>query len=115
ACLLKESAMIIRRRNLLQAGSAAAFVLPRVAIGQADQRPAISVAVQQIANANTLEPLREQSNVCQRIVHCYLECLIEQNLQGNLEQVPALATEWKRIDDRTIDFSLRRGVKFHNG
>lgn len=107
--------MIIRRRNLLQAGGAAAFVLPRVAIGQSDQRPVISVAVQQIANANTLEPLREQSNVCQRIVHSYLECLIEQNLQGNLEQVPALATAWKRIDDKTIEFSLRRGVKFHNG
>ncbi|MCP6247868.1 ABC transporter substrate-binding protein, partial [Klebsiella pneumoniae] len=29
--------------------------------------------------------------------------------------VPALATDWKRIDDRTVELNLRHGVKFHNG
>lgn len=29
--------------------------------------------------------------------------------------LPALAKSWKRIDDRTLDFELRDGVKFHNG
>ncbi len=28
---------------------------------------------------------------------------------------PALATEWKRLNDTTWQFKLRRGVKFHNG
>jgi peptide/nickel transport system substrate-binding protein len=28
---------------------------------------------------------------------------------------PLLATSWKIVDDTTIDFALRRGVKFHNG
>ncbi|MGE0716447.1 MAG: ABC transporter substrate-binding protein [Alphaproteobacteria bacterium] len=107
----------ITRRSVLKAGVAAgaAAALPRVAIAQADNRPTISVAVQQIANANTLEPLREQSNVGQRVVNSYMETLIDQDLQGELRQVPGLATEWRRIDDRTLELSLRRGVKFHNG
>ncbi len=29
--------------------------------------------------------------------------------------LPALAKSWKRIDDRTLEFQLQDGVKFHNG
>jgi len=109
--------MFLRRRRLLTTTglAAASFGLPRIAIGQADQRPSITIAVQQIANSASLEPLREQSNVGQRAFSFLFEPLIMQNLLGKLEAVPGVAESWKRIDDRTVEFTLRKGVKFHNG
>ena len=109
--------MSLRRRQLLSATglSAAGLVLPRIAIGQADRRPNITIAVQQIANSAALEPLREQSNVGQRAFSFIFERLIMENLLGQHEAVPGLAESWKRIDDRTVEFTLRKGVRFHNG
>jgi peptide/nickel transport system substrate-binding protein len=37
------------------------------------------------------------------------------NWDKNLNIVPALATSYKVKDQKTIDFTLRKGVKFHNG
>jgi peptide/nickel transport system substrate-binding protein len=105
--------MRLRRRTAL--GLAAAAALPRVAIAQADARPVITVAVQGIANTNTLENLREQSNVGERTSLMFSERLIELDYLGKLAQIPGLATSWRRIDDATLELSLRPGVKFHNG
>ena len=109
--------MILRRRHLIAASglAAAASAIPRVAIGQTDRRPSITIAVQQIANSAALEPLREQSNVGQRAFSFIFERLIMENLLGQLEAVPGLAESWKRIDERTVEFALRKGVRFHNG
>ena len=109
--------MFLRRRALIAASGLAAtsFGLPRIAVGQADRRPAMTIAVQQIANRAALEPLREPSNVGQRVFSFMFARLIMQNLLARLEEVPGLAESWKRIDDRTVEFTLRKGVKFHNG
>ncbi|GEP60577.1 ABC transporter substrate-binding protein [Reyranella soli] len=109
--------MFLRRRRLIATTglAAASLGLPRIAIGQADQRPSITIAVQQIANSASLEPLREQSNVGQRVFSFLYEPLIMQNLLGKLEAVPGVAESWKRLDERTVEFTLRKGVKFHNG
>ena len=82
---------------------------------QTDERPVITVAVQQIVNAGALDTLREQSNVGSRIFTSLFETLIDLDRQGDLSQKPGLAESWKRIDGRTIEFKLRQGVKFHNG
>ena len=42
-----------------------------------------------------------------------MEHLMELDKDGKL--VPRLATGWRWLDDRTLEFTLRQGVKFHNG
>ncbi len=47
-------------------------------------------------------------------VHAHFyEALLEQDTKGNF--VPLLAESWRSIDDRSWEFKLRKGVKFHNG
>lgn len=41
------------------------------------------------------------------------ESLIEWD--AKLNQRPALAESWKVVDNKTVDFTLRKGVRFHNG
>ncbi len=43
----------------------------------------------------------------------FLETLVGVSYDDKL--VPALATKWDRVDDLTWKFTLRSGVKFHNG
>jgi peptide/nickel transport system substrate-binding protein len=105
-----------RRRFMAGAGLAAGgLALPRFAIGQADERPTINIAVQQVATSASLEVVRERSNVGERVQQSIFETLIAPNLKSKLEPIPGLAESWKRIDSRTVELSLRKGVKFHNG
>lgn len=110
--------MMNSRRHLLKSGIAlgSTLVLPRFSIAQADSRPSVTIAVQKVSNSNVLDVLREQSNVGERVFFSSLwEGLISKNWRGNLEAVPGLATEWRRVDDKTVELKLRQGVKFHNG
>ncbi|MCX7384598.1 MAG: ABC transporter substrate-binding protein [Alphaproteobacteria bacterium] len=104
--------MRLPRRSLL---ASSVVALPRIAVGQADQRPSITIAVQRIANSNTLDNLREQSNVGERTLLMFNERLIDMDWRGNLAMRPGLAESWRRIDDKTLEFTLRDGVRFHNG
>ena len=102
------------RRALI--GAAASAALPRIAIAQADTRPALTIAVQKIANTGTLEPLREQSsNASEHYLAALLDTPIARNQQHWLERTPGLATTWRRVDDRTVELTLRPGVRYHDG
>jgi peptide/nickel transport system substrate-binding protein len=103
----------LSRRGAL--GLAAAASLPLPALAQADGRPAVTVAVQNITTSNTLEMLLEQSNVGTRIFRNYVEPLVDTDWIGDMSLRPGLATAWQRLDDRTVEFELREGVRFHNG
>lgn len=107
---------ITRRSALgLMGATAGSLILPRSVFSQG-KRPSVTIAVQKITNNNTLDVWNEQSNVGERIFYPnFWEGLILRDWMGNQGPVPGLATEWRRIDDKTIELKLRQGVKFHNG
>ena len=41
------------------------------------------------------------------------DSLIHADMDGNL--VPGLALSWQQVDDRILEFKLRKGVRFHDG
>ena len=57
-----------------------------------------------------VETLREQSNVGTRIFSSFLECPIFVDWTGGMGKMPGLAKSWRRIDDRTLELTLRDGV-----
>ena len=107
----------ITRRGFIATSMAAGALAatPRLLFADSLKRPTITIAVQQVVNSGALEPLREQSNVGSRIFYSIFDHLIDADRQGDLSLKPGLATEWKRIDEKTLELKLRQGVKFHNG
>lgn len=98
--------MKLLRRHAL--GFAGALTLPRFALAHGDNRPSITVAVRKISTSNTLEPMREQSNVGQRIFYTFAEKLTDHAWTDNLSLQPGLAESWRRIDGRTLELNFAR-------
>ncbi len=64
------------------------------------------------------EPLTAGASTTQaryRVQYNIFNNLIEFDFKGTKGFMPSLAESWKRIDDRTLELKLRKGVKFHNG
>jgi len=97
------------------AALAVAGLITTGTVAQVDTRPVVKVAVQQVSTSGTLTPLREQSNVGSRSFPMIFAPLIDINRQGDLAPIAGLASSWKRIDDRTVELTLRKGARFHNG
>ena len=79
----------------------------------AAERPDFVVAVQK--NPPTMEPARENSNMAMRVIYNVLDTLIDIDFKDDFKLIPGLATSWTRIDDKTLEFKLREGVKCHDG
>jgi peptide/nickel transport system substrate-binding protein len=64
-------------------------------------------------DANSMDPYARQETFLLLMDMSFYEPLLRWNREMKLE--PALATEWKQTDPTTWRFTLRQGVKFHDG
>ncbi|MCL1949172.1 MAG: ABC transporter substrate-binding protein [Turicibacter sp.] len=65
------------------------------------------------ANPVTLDPSAHTDAPSRIVIGQIFDTLL--NVDEDLEIVPGLATEWERIDELTVKFTLRDDVYFHNG
>jgi ABC-type transport system substrate-binding protein len=72
-----------------------------------------SMAEQGLAPHGELRIVDTSSYNFVTVVFNVFEHLLELDAEGTL--VPRLATGWRWLDDRTLEVTLRQGVKFHNG
>ena len=64
-------------------------------------------------DVNSMDPYALRESFTQSFLLNIYEGLVRYN--DKLEQEPTLATGWKILDPTTWRFTLRKGVKFHNG
>ncbi len=65
------------------------------------------------ADPVSMDPQVQLSGGMLQFSHWVFDPLVRWTQDGGFE--PRLATGWKRIDDLTMRFTLRKGVKFHSG
>lgn len=100
-------------------GATAALLMAATStLAMAQDRPDLVVGVADLPA--TLEPGKELSNVGTRVNYSVFDTLIRRDFLsaeggGGSVLVPSLATEWKRIDELTLEVKLRDDVTFHNG
>lgn len=64
-------------------------------------------------DALTMDPANHRARTTETILRDMYDGLVVRN--SKMEVVPQIAKSWKQIDTLTYDFTLRKGVKFHNG
>ncbi|MBI2385358.1 MAG: ABC transporter substrate-binding protein [Elusimicrobia bacterium] len=90
------------------------LLLSAPASAAAPEPPAAVLTVcDDVQDPLTLDPQKEFSEKNHTIVQQMFEGLVRFGPDGVIE--PALATEWRQLDPKTIQFKLREGVSFHNG
>lgn len=107
--LVMEYFMTLLRQTLLASVMISCGLLSQAALASAEH---MVVAVQQLPP--TVEPQGINNNAIDRVVSSIYETLIYADTHTG-EMKPGLAESWKRISPETVEFKLRKGVKFHDG
>ncbi|HAM36421.1 MAG TPA: hypothetical protein DEB40_06125 [Elusimicrobia bacterium] len=82
-------------------------------LAQAQAVPGRLVVVNDVTDPVSLDPHREFDASSDNIVNQIFDGLVRLDPQGRI--IPGLAESWRRVDELTMEFSLRRNVSFHNG
>lgn len=107
----------LSRRTLLQSAAAAGVVVGAgrfAGAGDAAAAPEGSIVISLGAEPSTLEWWNAYSIDGHPILRNIFEALLNRDPVTN-ELVGELAESWEWVDERTMRFTLREGVVFHNG
>jgi peptide/nickel transport system substrate-binding protein len=91
----------------------AADAKPTTAPAAAPAKPEGRLAIAQGVDVGTFDPHEDTSTAAGAIFQNIFDNLVARD--QNLKLVPSLAESWKVVDQTTWQFSLRRGVMFHDG
>jgi peptide/nickel transport system substrate-binding protein len=75
--------------------------------------PQAKLVIDVEADLESLDPYLAYSPTGLSIHHNLFDYLLERDVRGDL--APGIAESWKAAGPTTLEFKLRRGVKFHNG
>ena len=84
-----------------------------MAAGLSLSAAAADITVAYDADPVSLDPHEQLSGGTLQMSHMVFDPLVRYTQDLDFE--PRLATSWKRINDTTFRFNLRKGVKFHSG
>ncbi len=82
-------------------------------LGMAMTSQAATLKMAYDADPVSLDPHEQLSGGTLQLSHMTFDPLVRWTRELSFE--PRLAEKWERIDDRTVRFTLRKGVKFHSG
>ena len=99
--------------RLLAAFLCLALLLAGCSTGGSSQGDGKNLVVSQKADAVILDPHKTNDSASAIPMKQIYNTLVA--LDNDMQLIPSLATEWTQVDDLTWEFTLRQGVKFHNG
>ncbi len=89
------------------------LALALVAAGLSFAASAADIKVAYDADPVSLDPHEQLSGGTLQMSHMVFDPLVRYTQTLDFE--PRLAEKWERLDDKTVRFHLRKGVKFHSG
>ena len=104
---------MIDKKTLLASLLGASVVLPLPALAQEDAGDPVTLRMAYDADPVSLDIHEQLSGGILQLSHLTHDPLVRWTKDVKFE--PRLATDWERIDDTTMRFTLRDGVTFHTG